>query len=175
MAAQPRQPRGGDYRHWVTGRSTAPWWASRTSRGFAGRFPRGDGAGALPRLCGVRHAREQASQPDGGRELATLLDCRTDRGGLCLGDHEHPGRIGAWTKGGKRRSSVGPARKSWRRWSTRRTRRHVGGLDPAAAHLAGTTRTAGAGGSAADRGRPRCRCRPGRDHQRSRDRRADPG
>ena len=67
------------------------------------RLPAGDGPGALPRLRHVSDQRKQSAQLDGGRKLAFLLEGGADRGGFCLGDNEHAGRMGAHTDGGKRR------------------------------------------------------------------------
>ena len=52
-------------------------------------------------LSGVGHSGEQPAQLDRGRELAALLVDGADRGGLCLGDDEHPGRMGVRTEGDK--------------------------------------------------------------------------
>jgi hypothetical protein len=39
-----------------------------------------DSPGALPRLSGVSHAREQPTQLDRGGELAATIECGTDGG-----------------------------------------------------------------------------------------------
>jgi len=50
------------------------------------RLPSCDGLGELPRLLIVADAREPAKQLDGGRELATTIECGTDRSRLFLRD-----------------------------------------------------------------------------------------
>jgi hypothetical protein len=84
---------------------------SLTSRGFAGSGCQAAIARAFPRLRGVGHAREQATQLDGDSELAALVEGGTDGGDLCLRDDEHAGRMVTRTAGGKRGSSADPARK----------------------------------------------------------------
>ncbi len=75
------------------------------------RLPAGNGPSTGASLRGVGHAREQPAQLDCGRQLAALLESGTDRGGLCLGDDEHAGRMGVRIEGGKR-----PCRAIRSRW-----------------------------------------------------------
>jgi hypothetical protein len=77
-------------------------------------LPAGDGPGTRAGLGGVGDGGEQPAQLDRGRELAALLVDAADRGGLCLGDDEHAGRMGVRIEDGKltKRSSA-------RRWRTR--------------------------------------------------------
>jgi hypothetical protein len=65
------------------------------------RLPAGDGPGTGAGLGGVGDGGEQPAQLDRGRELAALLEDGADRGGLCLGDDEHAGRMGARIEDGK--------------------------------------------------------------------------
>ena len=65
------------------------------------RLPAGDGPGTGAGLRGVGDGGEQPAQLDRGRQLAALLEGGADRGGLCLGDDEHAGRMGVRTEGGK--------------------------------------------------------------------------
>ena len=50
------------------------------------RLPGGDSARTFLRLRSVGHAREQPAELDRGGELAALLECGTDGGGLGFGD-----------------------------------------------------------------------------------------
>ena len=65
----------------------------RTSRNGQG-LPARDGPGVLSGLRIVEHTREQTAQLDRGSELAALFEDGADRGGLCLSDNEHAGRMG---------------------------------------------------------------------------------
>jgi hypothetical protein len=64
------------------------------------RPPAGDCPCALPRLLSIRNAGKQPPQLDGSRELATLLEDGTDRGGLSFGDDEHRWSMGRRLLGG---------------------------------------------------------------------------
>ena len=65
------------------------------------RLPAGDGPGTGAGLRGVGDGGEQPAQLDRGRQLAALLESGADRGGLCLGDDEHAGRMGVRIEDGK--------------------------------------------------------------------------
>jgi hypothetical protein len=47
-------------------------------------------------------SREQPTQLDGGRQLALLIEDGADRGGIGLGDDEHPKSMAMHTTAGKR-------------------------------------------------------------------------
>jgi hypothetical protein len=82
------------------------WWQ---------RLPARYDARALPRLHVVRDAGKQPAQLDRGRQLALLLECGTDRGGVCFGNNEHLGSMVKRARTGKRRvrrSAFRPAHSS---------------------------------------------------------------
>jgi hypothetical protein len=70
------------------------------------RLPGGDGARTFPSLSVVGHARKQAAQLDGSGELATTIEGGADGGGICLGDDEHTGSMGASAVTGKYSGAV---------------------------------------------------------------------
>ena len=91
----------------LTARTQRRHWARRVLQ----RFPSGDGPGACPRLRVVGDPWEPAAQLDGGGQLALLIENSADRGGIGLGDGEHPVRMGPRTAADKR--GVSPLR--WQR------------------------------------------------------------
>jgi hypothetical protein len=60
----------------------------------------------LPRVRVVGDAGEPATQLDGGRQLALLIEGGPDRGGVFLGDSEHAESVGAQMTGDKLGVSV---------------------------------------------------------------------
>ena len=81
--------------------AAAAFRPGRQARWRGQRLPSGDGPGTGAGLSGVGHSGEQPAQLDRSRELAALLVDGADRGGLCLGDDEHAGRMGVRTEGDK--------------------------------------------------------------------------
>jgi hypothetical protein len=83
-------------------RSGPPGCAHPMGRKRRQRLPASDDTGALPRLQVVGDGGEQPAQLDGGRQLASLLECGADRSGFRFGDDEHPASMGTRTAAGKR-------------------------------------------------------------------------
>ena len=75
-------------------------------RAWRQRLPSGDDARDIPRLQIVGDTGEQAPQLDRGRQLALLLECGTDRGGVCFGNDEHLRSMVKWVGIGKRLGPV---------------------------------------------------------------------
>jgi len=69
-------------------RFRAPGWKP-PGRAWRQRLPTGDDARDIPRLQVVGDTGEQAPQLDRSRQLASLLECGTDRGGFRFGNDEH--------------------------------------------------------------------------------------
>jgi hypothetical protein len=66
------------------------------------------------RFLVVDDAREQPTQLDGGRQFALLLIDGADRGGIGLGDHEHPKSMAMRSAVGKRGVPPGGQRILWK-------------------------------------------------------------
>ena len=66
------------------------------------RRPSGNVPGARPRLRVVGYPWEPPAQLDSGRQLSLLIEDGADRGGIGLGDDEHPKNMAVRTTAGKR-------------------------------------------------------------------------